>query len=476
MDPIILLLALFLLGTLILFKSKVERQLGVLFVIRSNYGIRLIDWISKINPGFWNFIADFSVYLSFGGLGAYYLSRVDSRKHLEYSQIIFSSAFFFLLSKDFGLPAGLLSLVLFTVIAALLYARRNSILDFIFSSILLAVLGSFIISEPLILFLIALFGLPALLVFALISHSIDILLGSSNLPGVSPMLPTSQGGEVGVSFPGFDIFIPWWHALVAIIVTLVFHEAAHGILARVSKVRLKSTGILSLGALPIGAFVEPDDDELNSRSSLERMRVYSMGSFANLCVGVAAILLILSVSGFSYTLIQEHGVAVIGLSPGFPAEKVLSRGDVIYSIDNMSTDSLALFQNATSLFRSGQTVELNTSKGILSLVLAPSQANGSVGQMGVLVSKIKFPELVSPLYFLLEALVWIIFFNMNIALVNLLPVIPFDGGRMFKEVVDSMQLSELSVKRVFYGIASLTAIVFLVNAIPLFRIAINFFA
>ena len=469
-----MLLALFLLGSFALYKSKFERQLGVFFIIRSSYGIKLIDLLARIKPAFWKFIADFSVYLSFGGIGAYYLSKSESRKALYYGQILFASLLFIIVSRGYGLPSGILLVLSFTAFAAFFHSRKDKTLDAFFSAITLAVLTNTLLPNTLITIATALFGMPALLIFGLVSHSLDILSGASNLPGVSPLMPTTQGGEVGVSFPGFDIFIPWWHALIAIIVTLVSHEAAHGILTRVAGVKLKSTGILSLGALPIGAFVEPDEDELKRKSSIERMRVFTMGSFANLAVGVLSIILFLLLSNSAPLLLQEHGIAVISLTRGYPAEKILEQGDVIYSINNVSTDSILLFQNATSQFKAGETVELNTSKGILQMTLASAAGNASKGQMGVLVSKIRFMTAAYSVDFLLEALGWIIFFSMNIALVNLLPVLPFDGGRMFKEIIDSLSLSEISVKRVIYGIAILTALTFVVNAIPLLGIIADF--
>ena len=61
------------------------------------------------------------------------------------------------------------------------------------------------------------------------------------------------------------------------------------------------------------------------------------------------------------------------------------------------------------------------------------------------------------------------FFNINIGLVNLLPVIPFDGGRMFKELATTFKLSVQNVNRLIYAVVSATLIIFLINMIPLAR-------
>ena len=54
-------------------------------------------------------------------------------------------------------------------------------------------------------------------------------------------------------------------------------------------------------------------------------------------------------------------------------------------------------------------------------------------------------------------------------MVNLLPVVPFDGGHMFKEVVSTLDLSKAAINRVTYVCAGLMAVLFLVNVLPLLR-------
>ena len=59
-------------------------------------------------------------------------------------------------------------------------------------------------------------------------------------------------------------FVPFWWPVIALIVTLVIHEYSHGIQARVHGMRLKSFGLLLMGPLPLGAFAEPEQDEMAS--------------------------------------------------------------------------------------------------------------------------------------------------------------------------------------------------------------------
>jgi len=80
-----------------------------------------------------------------------------------------------------------------------------------------------------------------------------ILFAGSNMPGVAPMLPSvNSEGEIGISVPGYDIFVPLVYAVIALAVLLFSHEFAHGVLARVHRVRVKSTGLLTFGIIPSG--------------------------------------------------------------------------------------------------------------------------------------------------------------------------------------------------------------------------------
>ena len=88
--------------------------------------------------------------------------------------------------------------------------------------------------------------------------------------------------------PGVNPFVPLWYGLVALIVTLVVHEGGHGVLARANGMRLKSLGLL-VAVLPIGAFVEPDEDDLKAAPRRRRLRVFAAGPAVNL--GTAALCL-----------------------------------------------------------------------------------------------------------------------------------------------------------------------------------------
>ncbi len=483
--------AFFVVAYALLVKSGHERHGGVVFMIRSKYGIHLIDRMSKLNPRFWNFIADFSVLLSFGGLGGYYLSsmkgtRSNLHKSILLLGLISALPIYLLQGFTYCMLAVFLSLLMYAVLPRC----RGAFTDFVASSFIFASITWMLLSASPALridgFLasafMGVFGLPSILVYGLFSHGMNILSSQTTVPGVSPMVPTSQGGNVGVSFPGYDIFIPWWHALLALFITLVVHEGAHGVLVRCAKVRLKSTGILSLFSVPVGAFVEPDEEQLNRKSSVARMRVFSMGSFANIVTGVLALVAILLLGFGAKPLLVTEGMKVVGHMPGFAAEEIMPAGTVIYHFNGVSTSDYAAYRNVSSKMAAGNPVVLNTSLGVIDVVLKKSGEDESRGFIGVyllenVVVKSQYRGLVSLtlLGFINEALGWILFFNINIGLVNLLPILPFDGGRMFKEFAGTLRLSELNVNRVLYAILGFTAVLLLVNMVPLFGMMGNYF-
>ena len=105
---------------------------------------------------------------------------------------------------------------------------------------------------------------------------------------------------------------------------MVIHEFSHGILSRVANVRVKALGLL-LFAFPVGAFVEPDEEEMKSMKKWERMRLYAAGPGSNMVIAVIFSFLFSSVMVASlepaedglllYSVSADYGGAEAGLEP-----------------------------------------------------------------------------------------------------------------------------------------------------------------
>ena len=114
-----------------------------------------------------------------------------------------------------------------------------------------------------------------------------------------PPLPSSYNAPRNILLiPGLNEYIPFVWGWIALFVTMVVHEFAHGILARVEGVRVKSMGIVALLIAPIAAFVEPDEEELFGTkekpplvSKSARIRILSAGVISNFMVAIVAMAL-----------------------------------------------------------------------------------------------------------------------------------------------------------------------------------------
>ncbi len=460
-------LAIFVVGTLLLAKTKAERHF-ILFMIRTKHFLKFIDSAAKIMPKFWKFVADFAIVLSFSGLGAAYLSKYrKNSKNLDIIILILGILVILMWAK------GLLLLVVMSVALLVgvlsLSKLRNPLFDF---TVVTALISSILLGVNLSWYLAiseGIFGLLALIFGTLISNAFAITSGQSTMPGVSPLIPWIEGGHLGFSFPGLGIFIPLGYGLISLILLLVVHEFSHGILARVHNLNLKSTGILTLGPIPFGAFIEPDEKESSKCESITRMRVLSMGSFANLMLSLAAITL------FMFLILPSDGLVITDSNITF-----IENGTIVTAIDDInlsqvdhlrSTFNAKLFSNKISringslLFENMSEINITTNKGVFNI--RPDELLG----LGVRYE----PEYRFNYEFLgfnvaaisVTALFWIFFFNFNIGLTNLLPIVPFDGGKMVIELMSMFKLSEQVVKKIVYIFLFIGLLILLINAYPL---------
>src|SRR5437899_9379135 len=120
----------------------------------------------------------------------------------------------------------------------------------------------------------------------------DLLLG---LPGINPIIPL-----------GYGIF--------GLAVAIILHEFSHGILARVAKIKIRSLRLIFL-IFPIGAFVEPEEDELRALPRHEHARLYAAGPATNMLLAVLFAVMFSSVMMASVTPVHD-GVGIVGFTTG----------------------------------------------------------------------------------------------------------------------------------------------------------------
>jgi len=488
-------LAVFLAGTALLMKTRAQRTF-IIFLIRTKKGINWLDRLGSISPGFWKFLGDLAVIVSFGGLGALYVCKY--RKVWPFLTILGALALM-LLAPLIGIQnSGMLFLLLLIALFFINRADKPESKSRKFVKCAYFILAAAIMFSALLGFtgtirpgipsyamsaLTGIFGLPGLLVSALSFQASSILLQESALPGVSPLLPgMNQEGQIGFIFPGLDIFIPLWSGLLAIIILLVSHEFSHGIMARVQGIKVKNMGLLTFGIIPIGAFVEPDEKFLEKRKSEEKMRVYSMGSFANLIVAALAAMLLVAVSFPLAGMVEPVGIEIVSVQEGFPAE-VLEPGTVVQKINGVEVKTVPEYINESGKSKPGDIITLETDKGVFKLKSIQNPQDPEAAHLGVnLRAKVSLkPGLESQQSFFslllaLGAALEIIFFlNLNIAIVNLLPIVPFDGFRMFDELLKSFNISGRKRKKVIKWVLMLVLLLLILNALPLGNVFLSYF-
>ena len=277
-------------------------------------------------------------------------------------------------------------------------------------------------------------GFMILMAVALV-YSLKTLMDA---PSVSLVIP-------GVEVPGSPIFIPLFSGLIGLATVLIVHEFSHGILARVEKIKVNSIGLLLFAILP-GAFVEPNEEELNELNRPAKMRIYVAGSMANLTLAAIALIIMMVLSSFVVPAVfEEDGVAISRLTDDGNAIKYLSEGMVIEEINNVTVNGSDSYQKAVSTLKPNATVNIKTDQGDFSFQLKTNPMNRSLGYMGIQVKTnniIAEPydnQFYTPLLWgilpLSELLFWIYFLNFAIGTFNLLPMKPLDGGHLLENLL-----------------------------------------
>ena len=166
-------------------------------------------------------------------------------------------------------------------------------------------------------------GIP--LVILSMAYFLILVLLMTYLMILSPPEPSSYNAPRNILLiPGLNEYIPFFWGWIALFITMLVHEFAHGILSRAEGVRVRSMGIVTLFVAPIAAFVEPDDEDLFGAknkpplvSKAARIRILSAGVIANFLVAALAMALffgpvlgsISSVDRLIVVSVQEGSIA-----------------------------------------------------------------------------------------------------------------------------------------------------------------------
>ena len=168
------------------------------------------------------------------------------------------------------------------------------------------------------------------------------------------------GPEVALVLPGINPILPLeylGYVLLGLVIAIMAHEFSHGILALADKLKVKSLGILYL-IVPIGAFCEPDDEEVKKARILSRMRIYAAGPAANFVVVLLSVLLFSAVF-MSAVQPGAGGAIVFTVDADSPASQIgLQTGVTITRVNDTVIHTGDEYFNAWNNTNANQTVNI----------------------------------------------------------------------------------------------------------------------
>jgi len=306
--------------------------------------------------------------------------------------------------------------------------------------------------------------------YFLLRGTYNLVFVPSAMPVVSPVLP-------GVAIPGLPT-LSFWHWILSIFIVAVVHEFSHGVYARLSKIKIKSSGFGFFGPI-LAAFVEPDEKVLSKKSKRDQLRVFSAGPFGNIVLFVVVFLIsVFLVTPFVTSKMEYVGVNIVAVEPDSPAAHTnISAGEVITGINSKKIYNLTDFLNVARGLRPHENVVIETEGGSYSFNTSEHPGNLSRGYMGISVTakSIGFDsDAVSKygngfLNFILwfsKLLFWVYIISFGVGLFNLLPLGPLDGGRMAYTALLFFVKDKRKTKRIFAIITLVCVALIVVNLLP----------
>jgi len=307
------------------------------------------------------------------------------------------------------------------------------------------------------------FGMMAFGLYTVALSTQLILSRTITIPAIQFVIPLPQAQPVsGLGFIG----VPFWFWILIVPFVLFPHEFAHGIISRVSKVRIKNVGLMQL-LIWSGAFVEPDEEQIKKTKLINKLRIFSAGSIANISIVLFFLLLTqyllwpLSVpNGMMITnVFKGTGADAAGLKPGMTIQKIggidarvdyslfsASYGYLLFRGQNLTKGNVGNFSTAIELaivlsdYKPNQTVKVLADGTVYNVKLSGRPENASLPYIGVeLSSQFGAPESSGFLFeFAFPLIWWLTTLGYLVAVFNLLPIYPLDGGLMMEAVVEKI--------------------------------------
>ncbi|QSZ66838.1 PDZ domain-containing protein [Methanofollis aquaemaris] len=292
--------------------------------------------------------------------------------------------------------------------------------------------------------------------------------------------------------PGLNPFIPSTIAVwLAFFVTLLVHECGHGVLCRIEDIKVKSAGLL-YAVIPIGAFVEPDEEDVEKTTGMPKARMYGAGITNNIVLGAVCIVLFVLLMGM---VVPTTAPVVYGIYQDGPADHAdIPTPGIITEVNGIDVSTQADVAAVLNTTRPGDTLDLvlekdgaetpytltldawpesitaqtgpresgymgiyyyqpqivtNTAESILSVpgfflfisIPLAHLYNPVIGQHLLILTSpspdIQFFTVPFPYFWeTVHLLFWMAWININVGIFNAIPMLPLDGGYILKEGLD----------------------------------------
>ncbi len=265
--------------------------------------------------------------------------------------------------------------------------------------------------------------------------------------------------------------------LLTVPIVLVIHEGAHGIVATLEKIKIKTGGFAVFIALFAG-FVEPDEEEFAKAKKISRLRVIGAGATSNvifsfLIAGLLlfhpafALLMPDPIRGIFYD--EPLGVPIFSVTEGSGAATAgLFKDDIITAINGISIvvpqdfTKIKLAPGETamvSIIRDGETLQIP-------VVTTPSPDDPQKGLLGIARGALPSYQPLGPyIPWSQEAfmfLLWLWMLSFFIGVFNMLPLPILDGGKFIHSIIEK-KISDSAVKGAMWSIYSITFVLFGLN-------------
>ena len=290
----------------------------------------------------------------------------------------------------------------------------------------------------------------------------------------------SEFAELTVLIPGVTLTSASaiLYFLLSIPIVLVMHEGAHGIVATLEKIKIKTGGFAIFIAMFAG-FVEPDEEEFDKAKKVSRLRVIGAGATSNVLFAFALGAILLTNPLFAMILPEPFlgwfyespdGVLVLSVIEGGGAEKAgMKENDIITNIDNIRIISPMDFQKVD--LTPGQTVDVtilrDSQEIVFPVIIMPSPDDPERGLVGIMRdNNLSF----KPIYNFIEwnnpkvsmFLLWLWMISFFIGIINMLPLPILDGGKFIHTIIDK-KISEKAVNGTMMAIYAFTFVIFGLN-------------